>query len=238
MKKILSLLGSIGLTATAAATVVACGGNSEVNSQKTKFDELIALNEADTTKKLTEVDTWLAEEANSADVTKINEVITANEVALPEGMTQVRLDEVLEKQLEKYTLAIKTSTTVSSIEEQKTQVEKYAKADLKLSINADQKAWIAKIIKYADTRINELKDIKNLLKVTALGEITIANPNPTDKEILNAVKAKNETIDIDQLEVKDIKATQATISVKEDSKDYNQSSVEVTYTVKRAGAEA
>jgi len=161
MKKILSLLGAIGLTATAAATVVACGNNEKV---KSRYDQLLALNDAETKAAGEAVGKWVLEEKNATDIVAVGAAIAANK-ELPKDMSQERFDEIIDKQLELYTLTIKVADKTEIIDALKPTIQIYANKDSKL-ISAQHREWANKLLKYADSRIKEIND-RDITKVIA-----------------------------------------------------------------------
>ncbi len=265
MKKLLSILGSITLIGAGPVSLVACSKekatlkdlssvltNTKLGDLANKEEKTIknAIKEKNKNIIIDElVLSSITEKSAKVSVKKeskvYNQITAGSEINiefsvkatfkdLSTDLTVTKLGDLSNKDEKTIMNAIKEKNEnvvidqliLSSITDKSAKVS--VKTDSKVYKQIDAGSEI--IIEFSVKAI--LKDLSTDLTVTKLGELA----NKDEKTIMNAIKEKNENVVIDQLTLSSITDKSAKVSVKKESKVYNQiaagSEINIEFSVK------
>jgi hypothetical protein len=227
MKKLLSLLGAIGLVATSSATVVSCG---DPDSDTTTYElgditiDTVKGTDDNADKDMAVISDILAAVQTAAEANK--EYQAAYEAAVkdhtidPEKMTS-------SMELEGVGVIVEETTDVSKSIDITTSTYEAIKMDFDGDGTNDIDAKLTFALKSSSAPV-EVKDLKDVVKTVELG--TIADKEPAT--ILAAInKANSSSLTDEDVTIEATSDTEATVTPKEDSKLVKGEAVTVTFKI-------
>jgi hypothetical protein len=223
MKKLLSLLGAIGLVATSSATVVSCdNGDSDATTYELGDITVDTVKDAD--KDMAVISNILkavqtAAEANK-DYAAAYEAAAKDHTIDPEKMTT-------SMELEGVGVIDEGTTDITKSIDITTSTYEAIKMDLDGDGTNDIDAKLTFALKSSSAPV-EAKDLKDVVKTLELG--TIADKEPAT--ILAAInKANSSSLTDEDVTIEAISDTGATVTPKEDSKLVKGEAVTVTFKI-------
>jgi preprotein translocase subunit YajC len=157
-------------------------------------------------------------------VAKPDEKPVDNRVALSTVITSKNLDELANNDADTILKAVKSKNSDLSIDE--VEVKDIKDKSATVAAKSGSTVYTGSVnVTFTTTPVDTTKPLTEDITDTKLGEIA----NNDADTILNAVKSKNSGLNIDEVEVKDIKDESATVAAKSGSTVYT-GSVNVTFT--------
>jgi len=261
MKKLLAMLGAIGLFTGAAITVVACGAKPEQGQEETKNLADVLTNTSLFDFDATPTAAQILDRARTlnarllTDQLEVQEISNtgANIVVRPDatayfrpgsvkvtftvGQGKTALDEAIAvKDLGQFVGQPSNRDILNKLKELNPNL---VMSQIKVTKNADGQAIIAvndQSYIYAEGSVTVTYTVvvarKKIEDVLQKLALGEFSQSPNAEDILRRVAEKNQELQIDQVEVVNLQSDKATIQVKADSSVYQPGSVTVTFSVK------
>jgi hypothetical protein len=222
MKKLLSLLGAIGLVATSSATVVSCdNGDSDATTYELGDITVDTVKDAD--KDMAVISNILEAVKTAAEANK--DYADAMAAAMKDHAPTDKMTSSIE--LEGVGEIVEGTTDITGTIDITTSTYETIKMDLDGDGTNDIDAKLTFALKSSSAPV-EVKDLKDVVKTLELG--TIADKEPAT--ILAAInKANSSNLTDADVTIKATSDTEATVTPKEDSKLVKGDAVTVTFKI-------
>jgi hypothetical protein len=222
MKKLLSLLGAIGLVATSSATVVSCdNGDSDATTYELGDITVDTVKDAD--KDMAVISNILEAVKTAAEANK--DYADAMAAAMKDHAPTDKMTSSIE--LEGVGEIVEGTTDITGTIDITTSTYETIKMDLDGDGTNDIDAKLTFALKSSSAPV-EVKDLKDVVKTVELG--TIADKEPAT--ILAAInKANSSNLTDADVTIKATSDTEATVTPKEDSKLVKGDAVTVTFKI-------